>query len=206
MTTTDEWHQTACILCSVNCGIEVRLDGRRFARIRGDKAHPTSRGYTCEFWVDGQLFGRPRCHTTGDYERAEAVVFVGKNPWQSHGFPRARTILKEIARDDTRAMVVIDPRRTETAELADFYLQVRPGADAWLLAAMLAVLAEEDLFDHAWLDAHAARLDELLGLLGTVDIAAYCERAGVDEALVRAATRRIAAAQSVSIFEDLGVQ
>ena len=44
------WHQTACILCECNCGIEVRLgaDGRTFERIRGDKAHPASQGYTCE--------------------------------------------------------------------------------------------------------------------------------------------------------------
>ena len=44
---TEVWHQTACILCSVNCGIEIRLggeDGRRFERIRGDKAHLTSQG------------------------------------------------------------------------------------------------------------------------------------------------------------------
>ena len=46
-----DWHPTACILCECNCGIEVRLggdDGRRFERIRGDKAHPASQGYTCE--------------------------------------------------------------------------------------------------------------------------------------------------------------
>ena len=45
-----EWHQTACILCECNCGVEVRLggDGRTFERIRGDKAHPASKGYTCE--------------------------------------------------------------------------------------------------------------------------------------------------------------
>ena len=42
--TTGDWHQTACILCSINCGIEVQLDGRRFTRIRGDKAHPASAG------------------------------------------------------------------------------------------------------------------------------------------------------------------
>ena len=47
---TAEWHKTACILCECNCGIEVRLgaDGRSFDRIRGDKAHPASKGYTCE--------------------------------------------------------------------------------------------------------------------------------------------------------------
>jgi len=42
-----DWHQTACILCECNCGIEVELEGRRFARIRGDKEHPASQGYTC---------------------------------------------------------------------------------------------------------------------------------------------------------------
>ena len=45
------WKKSACILCECNCGIEVRLggdDGRRFERIRGDKAHPSSQGYTCE--------------------------------------------------------------------------------------------------------------------------------------------------------------
>jgi anaerobic selenocysteine-containing dehydrogenase len=47
----DGWHQTACILCSLNCGIEVKLDAaeaRHIERIRGDKAHPASQGYTCE--------------------------------------------------------------------------------------------------------------------------------------------------------------
>ena len=53
-TSTDEvpsaWHPTACILCECNCGIEIRLgaDGRTFERTRGDKAHPASKGYTCE--------------------------------------------------------------------------------------------------------------------------------------------------------------
>jgi len=300
-TDPDVWHTTACILCSINCGIEVKLDGRRFSRIRGDKAHPTSQGYTCEkalrldhyqsssdrltsplrrrddgtfeeidwdtaiteiaqrlarvrdthggetiffyggggqgnhlgggfgaatraalgstyssnalaqektgeFWVDGQLFGRPRCHTTPDLDHAEVAVFVGKNPWQSHGFPRARTVLKAIANDPERTMIVIDPRRSETADLADIHLQVRPGTDAWCLAALLTVLVEEDLLDHAFLDEHTRGLDELLAALGAVDIAVACGRAGVDEALVRDAARRIAAASSVAILEDLGIQ
>ena len=76
-------------------------------------------------------------------------MFVGKNPWQSHSFPHARTTLKEIARDPARSMVVLDPRRTETAELADFHLALRPGTDAWCLAALAAVIVQEDLLDRA---------------------------------------------------------
>jgi anaerobic selenocysteine-containing dehydrogenase len=46
-----QWAATACILCECNCGIEIQLggeDGRRFTRVRGDKAHPASQGYACE--------------------------------------------------------------------------------------------------------------------------------------------------------------
>ncbi len=300
-TDPDAWHQTACILCSINCGIEVRLDGRRFARIRGDKAHPASQGYTCEkalrldhyqnsrdrlttplrrrpdgtfepiawdtaiaevaarfaevrdthggstilyyggggqgnhlggayggstraalgstyssnalaqektgeFWVDGELFGRSRCHTTGDFEHAEVAVFVGKNPWQSHGFPRARTTLKAIANDPARAMVVIDPRRTETADLADFHLQVRPGTDAFCLSALLAVVLQEGLADETFLDEHTVNRAAPFDLLSSIDVDDYCARAGVAPDDVRAVARRIAAAGCVSIFEDLGIQ
>lgn len=295
------WHQTACILCSINCGIEVQLEGRRLTRVRGNKQHPASEGYTCEkparldhyqngrdristplrrradgsfepvdwdtairevaarlvairdehggdkilyyggggqgnhlpgafatatraafgiryasnalaqektgeFWVDGQLYGRPSCHTAPDFEHAEVAVFVGKNPWQSHGFPRARAVLREIARDPKRTLVVIDPRRTETAELAEFHLQVRPGTDAFCLAALLAVLVTEDLVDHAFLRERTNDFESVADALRAVPIAAYCERAGVEESMVRAVARRIAAAESVSILEDLGIQ
>lgn len=309
------WKQTACILCECNCGIEVRLggdDGRRFERIRGDKAHPSSQGYTCEkalrldhyqnpggvtvpaagvpaagqrvthplrrqadgtfevidwdtaiaevaqrlgavqathggdaifyfggggqgnhlggayasatlaafgagryrsnalaqektgeFWVNGHVLGT---NVRGDMEHCEVAVFVGKNPWHSHGFPRARTTLKEIARDPARAMVVIDPRRTETAELADIHLQVRPGTDAWLVSALAAALVDEGLVDRAWLAEHTTGADDAVAALAAVDIAAHCAIAGVGEDQVRAAARLIGGASSVAVAEDLGVQ
>jgi len=312
MTTTEEhrteasgasqpWQSTACILCECNCGIEVRLggeDGRHFERIRGDKAHPASKGYTCEkalrldhyqnndgrltsplrrrpdgtfetidwdtaisevaarlaavrdahggesifyyggggqgnhlggaysgatlralgaryrsnalaqektgeFWVNAKMLG---AMVRADFEHCEVAMFVGKNPWQSHGIPRARTTIKEIANDPARSLIVIDPRRTETAALADFHLQVRPGTDAWLLAALGAVLVQEDLLAHTWLEEHANGVDEVVGALAAIDVTAFCGISGVDEPLVRAAARRIAGAESVAVFEDLGVQ
>ena len=249
-----EWQKSACILCECNCGIEIRLgpDGRTFDRVRGDKDHPASQGYTCEkalrldhyqngrgervlnplrrrddgtfeevdwdtaarevaerlgavrdefggdkilyyggggqgnhlggaygaalhkgfggrfrssaiaqeksgeIWVNGAMFGNA---VRGEFDECEVAFFVGKNPWMSHGIPHARTTLKAIANDEDRSMVVIDPRVTETAELADFHLQVRPGRDAWLLAAMVAIVVQERLTADAWLGEHASGLD-----------------------------------------------
>lgn len=161
---------------------------------------------TGEFWVDGQLFGKPRCHTAGDFEHAEVAVFIGKNPWQSHGFPRARVTLKALSADPRRALIVIDPRRTETAELADYHLQVRPGADAFCLAALLAVLVEEDLIDRDFIRDRTSQFEPLRDALTKIPVAEYAEKAGVPEGLVREVARRIARAESVATFEDLGVQ
>jgi formate dehydrogenase len=149
------------------------------------------------------MFGTP---VRGDFEHCEVAVFVGKNPWQSHSFPHARLTLRNIAKDPARAMIVIDPRKTETAELADIHLQVRPGRDAWLFAAMAAILVEENLLNTPWLTEHAAGLTDVVAALSGVPIAEFCRTAGVGEALVRSAARRIAAASSVAVFEDLGVQ
>jgi formate dehydrogenase len=295
----DTWQPTACILCSVNCGIEVQARGQHITRIRGDRDHPASRGYTCEkarrlpyyqsgdrlstplrrrsddtfeavdwdtaigevaarlsdvrdrhggasilyygggaqgnhlggayaratraaldsrysssafaqektgeVWVDAHFFGGV-CHTAPDFARAEVAMLVGKNPWQTHGFARARVVLREIARDPARTLIVIDPRRSETAALADIHLQVRPGTDAFLLAALLAILAQEDLVDEAFLAGHTVGYEQVLAAAAAIDVDAFCRRAGVDASLVRTAAHRIAAAASVSVLEDLGIQ
>jgi formylmethanofuran dehydrogenase subunit B len=77
---------------------------------------------TGDFWVNGQLFGRQSCHITEDIEHAHCVLFIGTNPWQAHGIRNARVTLKQIANDPSRTMIVVDPRRTETAQMADIPL------------------------------------------------------------------------------------
>jgi formate dehydrogenase len=158
---------------------------------------------TGEAWVEHALYG---AHTRGEFEQAEVAVFVGKNPWMSQSFPRARVVLREISKDPERSMIVIDPVLTDTARLADFHLRVRPGTDAWCLAAMVGVLVQEGLVDREFLAAHVNGATAVMEAFGNVDIPGYADRCAVEEALIRAAARRIASASSVSVFEDLGIQ
>src|SRR5262245_42736132 len=158
---------------------------------------------TGEFWVAEKMVGG---YSRADFEHCEVALFLGKNPWFSHSIPRARTVLREIAKDPARCLIVVDPRRTETAEIADIHLQVKPGTDAWLLAALIGVLVQEDLCARDWLAAHADGLDDVLPHFAALPVADYCAACGVPEDTVRAAARRIAAAASMATFEDLGVQ
>ena len=61
-----------------------------------------------EVWVNGAMFGNA---VRGEFDECEVAFFIGKNPYQSHSIPHARTTLKAIANDPDRSMVVIDPRR-----------------------------------------------------------------------------------------------
>src|ERR1700746_2252563 len=101
-------------------------------------------------------------------------------------------------------MIVIDPVLTDTAKLADFHLRVLPGTDAWCLAAMVAVLVQEDLLDHEFVAERVSGASAALPAFAELDVARYASYCGVDDGMIRAASRRIAACESVSAFEDLG--
>lgn len=160
---------------------------------------------TGEFWIGHRMLGSM---TRADFEHCDVAFFLGKNPWHSHSIARARVTLKQIAKDAERTMIVVDPRRTETAELADIHLQVRPGGDPWLMSALLALVVEHKGVDQAFLDEHARDGDaqRVLSAVSAVDVAAACARAGVEESLVREAAKAIANAKAFASMEDLGVQ
>ncbi|MBT8239694.1 MAG: molybdopterin-dependent oxidoreductase, partial [Acidimicrobiia bacterium] len=158
---------------------------------------------TGEFWIDGQMVGG---HTVGDFHHTEVAVLVGKNPWQSHGIPEARRVLKAIAADENRSMVVIDPRVSETAALADHHLQVKPGTDAWCLLALLGTLVQEGLTDNDFIRNHVVGADKPMARFAVAPVAKYAAICGVSEDKIRAAARRIGSASSACVYEDLGIQ
>ena len=132
------------------------------------------------FWVDGKLFGKQNCHPTEDAHRADYLLVIGSNPWQSHGMAQARTLIQEISNDPKRTLVVVDPLRTETAEKADVFLQVRPGGDAHLMLAMLGAIVQEGLEDKKFLTERCADWDEVRALLQSIPVDDYAREAGLE--------------------------
>ena len=158
------------------------------------------------FWVDGRLYGRQNCHPSEDVERAEVVVFIGTNPWQSHGIRNARVTLREIHKDPNRKMIVIDPRRTETAELADLHLQVRPGTDAFLLAALLAVIVRDGAEAQGFIAQRTTGFETVRSALLDVPIEDFAQRSGLAIEDIQQAARWITNAKSCGVRTDLGLE
>ena len=95
------------------------------------------------FWVAGRMFGRQYYMPGPDEHAADMMVAWGWNGMQSHQMPRAPITLKGFSKDPDRLLVAIDPRRSETAAIADIHLAVRPGTDALLAKAMIAIIVRE---------------------------------------------------------------
>ncbi|MDS7927952.1 molybdopterin-dependent oxidoreductase [Acinetobacter sp. V91_7] len=161
---------------------------------------------TGDFWLNGRLFGRQTCHTTEDVEHADYVLFIGTNPFQAHGIPNARDTLKEIKKDPNRTMVVIDPRRSETAKQADIHLQVKPGTDAYLMSAMLSIIVRENLHDRDFLTKHCTGFDQVEQELLAIPIEEYAQRADVPLADIERVARGFATAKTACVRIDLGIQ
>ena len=89
-------------------------------------------------------------------------------------------------------LIVADPRVSDVAGLADIYLQVKPGEDPALLAGMLNVIINEELYDRNFVAAHVDGFDELKQAVAafTPDVAAA--RAGVEKDQLVAAARMFA--------------
>lgn len=166
----------------------------------------TAQENTGEYWVNGRLFGSQQCHTTEDVANAEVVVLVGTNPWSSHTFPQARRRLNELAADPDRCLVVIDPVRTETADRADHHLRPRPGTDAHLLAAMLALLVRRGGIDREFLAERTTGQEALEAVLAGIDVDRHLSCAGVPVGQVEAVVDRIALAASVTVRDYMGVR
>lgn len=136
------------------------------------------------------------------FDTADAWLMVGINPVisKSPGFPGQNPgrVLKDMVAAKAR-LIVIDPRRTETAKRAFLHLQPRPGEDPVLLAAMIHVILAEGLHDAAFVAENARGLDGLSAAVApfTPDYAAA--RAGVEATDIIAAARIFASARYAGV-------
>lgn len=142
-----------------------------------------------------------------DIDRTQRLVIVGANPAVSNGsistMPGAKKRIRAV-RDRGGEVVVIDPRRTETAKLADQHVAVTPGGDVYLLLGMLHVLVAEGLCDAAALE-RTTGIDELRALVHAATPETMAPRAGVDAETITSLARAHAAADSAAMYCRIGV-
>jgi len=146
----------------------------------------------------------PGCYE--DIELADLVVLVGSNMAWTHPVVFQRLVAAKQARPEMK-VVVIDPRRTATAEIvqprADLHLSIKPGADAWLFNGLLNHLRREDALDWACLEAHVEGFGPTLQAVSGLSIPSVATQCGLAESDVASFYRLFAQTpKTVTVFSQ----
>ncbi|HEU5470474.1 MAG TPA: molybdopterin oxidoreductase family protein [Actinophytocola sp.] len=154
--------------------------------------------------ASGLLFGDAFAIGIPDVDRTDHLLIIGANPLESHGSlcaaPNFPARLKAL-RARGGKIVVVDPRRTRTAEFADQHLFIRPGTDPYLLLAMVRTLITEKL---TTVDLEVAGLDELAALVEPFTPEAAARVCGVPAEAIPPLARELAAAPTAVVYSRIG--
>jgi len=166
----------------------------------------SSQDVSNRFAASNFLYGSPYVVPIPDLARTDLLMIVGGNPLVSHGSvmsaPRVKDQLGAIVERGGR-VVVVDPRRSETARAFE-HIAVTPDSDAWLLLSLMNVIFSEGLADEAAIERQASGIDRLRRLAAEHPPEATEERTGVPADHVRELARDIASAEHAAIYGRTG--
>src|SRR5215207_1064471 len=155
----------------------------------------------------GLMFGAMLSVPIPDVDNCDHLVLLGANPLVSNGSlltaPDMRGRLRRI-RERGGKVVVVDPRRTRTAEEADEHHFIQPGTDALLLAAMACTIVEEGLEAPGALTEHLNGLDEVRTLVRDFRPEAVAVACGIAAEEIRRMARELAAAERGAVYARIG--
>ena len=153
------------------------------------------------------MFGHQFLVPVPDVDRTQLFVCIGGNPVASGGSIMGAPGFErriEALRARGGRFVVIDPRRTESARIADEYLPIRPGTDVFLLLALIREVFESGAADAGHLREQLDGVEQLREAVGAFDAALLAERTGIPAARIVALAREIAAEPRALVYGRVG--
>ena len=169
--------------------------------------NPCSQDSNPKLFACQQMYGDPLSVPIPDVDRIDFLLMLGANPVASNGsmwaLGDARARLTAIRKRGGK-IVLLDPRRNETAALCDEHHFVRPGSDAALLLAMLQVIFAEQLLDPAAVDAMASGRERLASLCAPFTPDRVAGVVGLEAEVIRRLARTLATTPRAAVYGRLG--
>ncbi|MFM7651271.1 MAG: molybdopterin-dependent oxidoreductase, partial [Acidimicrobiaceae bacterium] len=156
----------------------------------------------------GLMFGSPSSVPVPDLDRTQYLLILGANPYESNGsLCTAPDFPGRIEAMQARGgkLVVVDPRKSRTAEQADEWLAIRPGTDALLLAAIANTLANDGLqLAKQRLGNYLNGLDQLVEALAPFSAAVVAAHTRIDEQTILRIARELRDASCAAVYGRIG--
>jgi anaerobic selenocysteine-containing dehydrogenase len=167
--------------------------------------------YTDRGAVAGRMLGNENLILQPDAGRTKFALLLGTNPIVTQGMtllqrrPRIAQDFKTVQSSGGK-LVVVDPRTTESARLADEHIAIRPGTDLFLLLGMLHWIVTHDAHDRRFVAAHCADWDALAAAVAGVDLQMVSEVTDISRATIERLAEEFASAESAFATTRVGVQ
>jgi anaerobic selenocysteine-containing dehydrogenase len=156
-------------------------------------------------WI---MYGHPLLIPIPDIDRTQLFVILGGNPLVSNGsmmsVPDIGNRIKELQARGGK-LVVIDPRKTETAQKADQFLAINPGSDAWLLGTLVKMILEKKPSGLAHLEAFTIGLAETIKAVSVFNIEVAAQKTGISEEEIIQLANLIINTPKAAIYGRVGV-
>jgi anaerobic selenocysteine-containing dehydrogenase len=167
-----------------------------------------SQDTTPRFVASHLMYGSAFSVPVPDIDRTSFFLCIGANPLISNGSlmtaPNMRARLRAL-RERGGRLVVVDPRRTETAEIADEHLAVRPGGDAALVLLMVRELLRSGRADEQRIERRSRGFPDLKRVLLALDVQPLARQAGIEHASLVRLAHAFADAPSSVAYARMGV-
>lgn len=154
-------------------------------------------GYKRSFGSDGP----PGCYD--DFEQTDCLLAIGSNLPEQH--PIIYWRMKDALDRRKFPLIVVDPRVTMLAQMANVHMPVTPGTDLVLLNALAHVILKEGLEDRAYIEAHTAGFEAFSQLVAQYDPVTASKICGIDEDTIRNVARLYAKAKSAMTIWTMGI-
>ncbi|MBI3320529.1 MAG: molybdopterin-dependent oxidoreductase [Candidatus Omnitrophica bacterium] len=156
-------------------------------------------GYVSSLGADAP----PGCYA--DIELADCFFLIGTNTAACHPVTFERIRRRKLRAPNRVKVIVADPRKTRTADIADVYLPIQPGTDVALLNAMLNALVEEGVVDRDFIRDHTDNWPALQALIRDYPLPVAAATCGVEPELIRQAALTFGTANASMSFWSMGL-
>ena len=155
-------------------------------------------GYRTSLGSDGP----PCCYD--DIDAADVILIIGSNMAEAHPVTFDRIVAEKKAKADLQ-VIVVDPRRTQTAQIADLHLPIAPGSDIALLTALGRILLLTGATDKLFISNHTSGFEDYRRFLMSHALGDLCAAMGLEEAQLYRLARLIARAKAFLSFYCMGL-
>jgi len=200
-----EYRDEIGFLSSAKCTNEENYIIQKFARVLGTNNidHCARLCHAPTVVGLGEAFGSgAMTNSIRDIEESRCILIVGSNTFEQHPLI-ARRILR--AKNSGAKIIVVDPRRTITARIADLFLQIYPGTNVALLNGMANVILKKELFDYEFIKKRTKGFEKFLKSIEKYTPEFVSKICGVEAKLIEDAAKIYAESERSTIIYCMGV-